>query len=173
MSEHARDAPSRGVALRLGAIPLKGAPLTLVPLAALVVAGCGGSVGTSRNGDKKGKSGPTIRQVVQVSRNNPGLRKCKKVSYGLLDNTPESPAEPDVILSITCDGRTVGSYYRYKTAAARDADEGIEDRPYLINGAIKVTTGEAILAHINADAWKTMPAELKAACGCGEVRTPK
>ena len=42
-----------------------------------------------------------------------------------------------------------------------------------INGPIKVTTGEAILAHINADAWKTMPAELKVACGCGEVRTPK
>jgi hypothetical protein len=44
---------------------------------------------------------------VQVSRNNPGLKKCKNVSY------------------------------------------------------------------INADAWKTMPAELKVACGCGEVRTPK
>jgi hypothetical protein len=60
---------------------------------------------------------------VQVSRNNPGLKKCKKVSYGLLDNTPESPAEPGVIPSITCDGRTVGSYCRYKTAAVRDAGE--------------------------------------------------
>jgi hypothetical protein len=150
---------------------LKRAPLALLPLVALPVAGC--SAGTSTNGDKKGKSGPTIQQVVQVSRKNPGLKKCKKVSYGLLDNTPESPAEPNVILSITCDGLTVGSYYRYKTAAARDAGEGIEDRPYLINSAIKVTTGEAILAHINADAWKTMPAELKVACGCGEVRTPK
>jgi hypothetical protein len=150
---------------------LKRAPWALLPLVALPVAGC--SAGTSTNGDKKGKSGPTIQQVVQVSRKNPGLKKCKKVSYGLLDNTPESPAEPNVILSITCDGLTVGSYYRYKTAAARDAGEGIEDRPYLINGPIKVTTGEAILAHINADAWKTMPAELKVACGCGEVRTPK
>ena len=154
-------------------MPLKRAPLTLLPLAALVVAGCGGSVGTSKNGDKKGKPGPTIRQVVQVSRNNPGLTKCKKVSYGLLDNTPESPADPDMSLSITCDGSIVGTYQRYKTAAARDASEGIDDRPYLINGAIKVTTGEAILAHINAEAWKTMPAELKVACGCGEVRTPK
>lgn len=152
---------------------LKGAPLTLLPLAALVMAGCGGSVGTSKNGDKKGKPGPTIRQVVEVSRNNAGLKTCKKVSYGLLDNTPESPADPNVILSITCDGSIVGTYQRYKTAAARDASEGIEDRPYLINGAIKVTTGEAILAHINGDAWKTMPAELKVACGCGEVRTPK
>jgi hypothetical protein len=150
---------------------LKRGPLTLLPLGALLVAGCG--VGTSTNGDKKGKSGPTIQQVVQVSRKNPGLKKCKKVSYGLLDNTPESRAEPDLILSITCDGLTVGSYYRYKTAAARDAGEGIEDRPYLINGPIKVTTGEAILAHINADAWKTMPEELKVACGCGEIRTPK
>jgi hypothetical protein len=150
---------------------LKRASLTLLPLAARLVAGC--SAGTSTNGDKKGKPGPTIQQVVQVSRNNPGLKKCKKVAYGLLDNTPESRAEPDVILSITCDGSTVGSYYRYKTAAARDAGEGIEDRPYLINGPIKVTTGEAILAHIKADAWKTMPAELKVACGCGEVRTPK
>jgi hypothetical protein len=146
--------------------------LALLTLNALLVAGCGASVGTSVNGDKHGKPGPTIRQVVQVSRNNPGLKTCKRVSYGLLDNTPESPAEPNVILSITCDGSTVGTYQRYKTAAARDASEGINDRPYLINGTIKVTTGEAILAHINADAWKTMPAELKAACGCGEVRTP-
>ena len=150
---------------------MKRVQLALLPLAALLVAGC--SAGTSTNGDKKGKSGPTIRQVVQVSRKNPGLKKCKKVSYGLLDNTPESPAEPEVILAISCDGSTVGSYYRYKTAAARDAGEGIEGRPYLVNGRIKVTTGEAILAHINADAWKTMPAELKVACGCGEVRTPK
>jgi hypothetical protein len=145
----------------------------ILPLAALLVAGCGASVGTSRNGDKKGKPGPTIQQVVQVSRNNPGLKRCKKVSYGLLDNTPESPADPNAILSITCDGSIVGTYERYKTAAARDASEGINDRPYLINGAIKVTTGEAVLAHINADAWKTMPTELKAACACGEVRTPK
>jgi hypothetical protein len=152
-------------------MPLKRVPLALLPLPALLVAGC--SAGTSTNGDKKGKSGPTIRQVVQVSRKNPGLKKCKKVSYGLLDNTPESPAEPEVILAISCDGSTVGSYYRYTTAAARDAGEGIEDRPYLVNGRIKVTTGEAILAHINADAWKTMPAELKVACGCGEVRTPE
>ena len=150
---------------------MKRVPLALMPLAALSVAGC--SAGTSTNGDKKGKSGPTIRQVVQVSRKNPGLNKCKKVSYGLLDNTPESPAEPEVILAISCDGSTVGSYYRYKTAAARDAGEGIEDRPYLVNGRIKVTTGEAILAHINAHAWKTMPAELKVACDCGEVRTPE
>ena len=157
----------------MGVIALKRVLLTLLPLAALLAAGCGASVGTSRNGDNHGKPGPTIQQVVQVSRNNPGLKTCKKVSYGLLDNTPESPAEPNVILAITCDGSTVGTYERYKTAAARDASEGITDRPYLINGAIKVTTGEAILAHIDADAWKTMPAELKVACGCGEVRTPK
>jgi hypothetical protein len=162
------------VQLRLSRSPAAAVRRWIVlPLAGLLVAGCGASVGTSRNGDKKGKPGPTIQQVVQVARNNPGLKRCKKVSYGLLDNTPESPADPNVILSITCDGSIVGTYERYKTAAARDASEGINDRPYLINGAIKVTTGEAILAHINADAWKTMPAELKAACACGEVRTPK
>jgi hypothetical protein len=98
------------------------------------------------------------------------------VQEGLLRTARQHPREPGGAERDPldhCDGLTVGSYYRYKTAAARDAGEGIEDRPYLINGAIKVTTGEAILAHINADAWKTMPAELKVACGCGEVRTPK
>src|SRR4051794_4563293 len=95
-------------------MPLKRVPLALLPLAAVLVAGC--SAGTSTNGDKNGKSGPTISPGRAGLPQEPGPEKCKKVSYGLLDNTPESPAEPEVILAISCDGSTVGSYYRYKTA---------------------------------------------------------
>jgi hypothetical protein len=35
-----------------------------------------------------------------------------------------------------------------------------------------VGTGEALLAHIDAAAWASMPAELKAACHCGQLRQP-
>jgi hypothetical protein len=89
------------------------------------------------------------------------------------DNTPETPQEPLKILSITCDGATVGLWENYRGTAARAQGEAFEHRPYFVNGNVKVSTGEAILAHIDADAWKTMPAELKRACNCGEVRPPK
>ena len=149
-----------------------------VAIAAGLLVGCGGSGEGGKTGDtgrgKSGAGGPTIQQAVQVSKKNPGLKKCRKVSYGVLDNTPETPNEPQLILAITCDGATVGVWERYKTESARAAGKSSsEDRPYLVNGPIKVTTGEAIFAHIDAEAWKTMPAELKAACGCGELRQPK
>jgi hypothetical protein len=141
--------------------------------------GCGGGSSGSSSGTtptaagKQNGSGPTIEQVVAVSRKNPGLKTCKKISHGVFDNTPDSPTDALEILSITCDGASVGSYARYPNAAARAAGDNITRRPYLVNGPIRITTGEAILAHIDADAWATMPSELRAACNCGQLHTPK
>ena len=143
-------------------------------VAAAAVAGCGGGDDTkSKSAPAAAKPNtPTVQQVVAVARRNPGLAKCKKVSFGLLDNTPETPQEPLTIRSISCDGSTVGLWLNYRDAATRASRPNLTDRPYFVNGNVKVSTGEAILAHINADKWKTMPAELQRACDCGEVRQP-
>ena len=82
------------------------------------------------------------------------------------------PTDPRLILSITCDDLTVGVWERYKTAEDRARGDGLEHRPYLVNGPIRVGTGEALLAHIDANAWASMPAELKAACTCGQLHQP-
>jgi hypothetical protein len=142
--------------------------------AVLALGACGGGGGGDKGSAKRAAkpNTPPVKQVVAVSRHNPGLAKCKKVSYGLLDNTPETPREPLEILSITCDGATVGLWLRYRDEQARAASESLEHRPYFVNANVKVSTGEAILAHIDANAWKTMPSELKRACNCGEVRQP-
>ena len=127
-----------------------------VAIAAAVVAACGGSGG----------------RLVRVAKQNQGLKTCKKVSYGTLDNTPDAPTDPRLILSITCDDLTVGVWERYKTAEDRARGDSLEHRPYLVNGPIRVGTGEALLAHIDANAWASMPAELKAACTCGQLHQP-
>ena len=152
-----------------------------VAIAAAVVAACGGSGGGSSTSagttaaaspNKPSGSGPTIAQTVRVAKQNQGLKTCKKVSYGTLDNTPDAPTDPRLILSITCDDLTVGVWERYKTAEDRARGDGLEHRPYLVNGPIRVGTGEALLAHIDANAWASMPAELKAACTCGQLHQP-
>ena len=140
---------------------------------AATVAGCGGgddAKSTTKTEAAAKPNTPTVQQVVAVSRRNPGLDKCKKVSFGLLDNTPETPKEPLTIRSITCDGATVGLWSNYKDEATRAASQVLTDRPYFVNGNVKVSTGEAIFADIDAEAWKTMPAELQRQCSCGEVR---
>jgi len=139
--------------------------------AGLALSACGGGDDEKKSAPKPNT--PPVQQVVAVSRDNPGLAKCKKVSHGLLDNTPETPEEPLKILAITCDGATVGLWENYRTVQAREASESIVHRPYFVNGNVRISTGEAIFAHIDADAWKTMPAELQRACHCGEVRQPK
>jgi hypothetical protein len=45
------------------------------------------------------------------------------------DNTPETPQEPLKILSITCDGATVGLWENYRGTAARAQSEAFEVRP--------------------------------------------
>ena len=156
-----------------------------VAIAAALVAACGGSGGGSStsagagagtaaaaSANKPSGSGPTIAQTVRVANQNQGLKTCKKVSYGTLDNTPDAPTDPRLILSITCDDLTVGVWERYKTAEDRARGDSLEHRPYLVNGPIRVGTGEALLAHIDANAWASMPAELKAACTCGQLHQP-
>ena len=54
----------------------------------------------------------------------------------------------------------------------RGRGDSLEHRPYLVNGPIRVGTGEALLAHIAANAWASMPAELKAACKCAQPHQP-
>ena len=154
-----------------------------VAIAAALVAACGGSGGgastsagagttTAASANQPSGSGPTIARTVRVAKRNQGLKTCKKVSYGTLDNTPDTPTDPRLILSITCDDLTVGVWERYKTAEDRARGDRLEHRPYLVNGPIRVGTGEALLAHIDANAWASMPAELKAACTCGQLRQP-
>ena len=152
-----------------------------VAIAAALVAACGGSgggsstsagAGTTTAASKPTGSGPTIAETVRVAKQNQGLKTCKKVSYGTLDNTPDAPTDPRLILSITCDDLTVGVWERYKTAEDRARGDSLEHRPYLVNGPIRVGTGEALLAHIDANAWASMPAELKAACACGQLHQP-
>ena len=156
-----------------------------VAIAAAVVAACGGSGGgsstsagagtstaASASANQPSGSGPSIAQTVRAAKQNQGLKTCKKVSYGTLDNTPDTPTDPRLILSITCDDLTVGVWERYKTAEDRARGDRLEHRPFLVNGPIRVGTGEALLAHIDAAAWASMPAELKAACHCGQLRQP-
>ena len=126
---------------------------------AATVAGCGGGDDAQvHDQDRGGRQAqrPTVQQVVTVSRRNPGLDKCKKVSFGLLDNTPETPKEPLTIRSITCDGATVGLWSNYK-----DGDPGGEpgsDRPPVLRQRQRQGQHRrGDLRGIDAEAWKTMP----------------
>ena len=156
--------------------------ILLVPMlaAVAVLAGCGGGDddeggGTSAKKAEPRLNQPPLAQVVQVAKRNKGLAKCKRVTEGLLDNTPDVESDPLEIRSILCDGKIVGDWRRYKDTVSRERFGApiINDRPYFTNGNIVVTTGEAVLADINAEAWKTLPVELRAACGCGQVEQPR
>src|SRR4051794_15374239 len=105
-----RTAPFLGYARPMKTSSMVGLAGTVLALGAWG-GGCGGG------GEKKSvkPNTPPVQQVVAVSRKNPGLAKCKKVSYGLFDNTPETPQEPLKILAITCDGATVGLWENYRT----------------------------------------------------------
>jgi hypothetical protein len=68
----------------------------------------------------------------------------------------------------------IGTWNRYRTPAdALAAGKTFEDRRYLVNDTIKVSTGIAVFAHIDADKWESFPDELKQACHCGQVIAPR
>ena len=157
----ANDRPAR-IAWRLAALST----------AAAWAAGCGG--GSSSDQAAPAAKGPTIGQTVAVARHNAGLAKCKHVSHVPFNNTGEGRHEARVIISITCDDAMIGTWNRYRTPAdALAAGKTFEDRRYLVNDTIKVSTGIAVFAHIDADKWESFPDELKQACHCGQVIVPR
>ena len=100
------------------------------------------------------------------------LRGCKEVEEGAAIQT-QAASDPESIHPLLCDQQQVADYWVWKSDAEATAKAAREDRPSFVNGKIVVTTGEALLAkQYDSDKSKTLPEEIKAACGCGTVVTP-
>ena len=140
-------------------------------------AACGGGdegeAGAGEETAPAASEGPPVAQVIDVAKKNKGFAKCRKVEPGL-ERDEAGGSEPEVIQAILCDDATVGNYFRYESAEAAAAYEPtFDDRPYFVAGDVVVSTGDAVLAKTyDAEGARTLPDELKAACGCGEVKTP-
>jgi hypothetical protein len=134
------------------------------------LSGCGGGSGKGPP-PAPAAPAPTMAQVIAAARHNAGFAGCKRVAPGAVQ-PPTVPAEPR-IQAILCDGLTVGNVFVYRDAATAERRIGLlsQDRPFLVNRETVVTTGAALLAKTyDAKGALTLPAELKSACACGEVR---
>jgi hypothetical protein len=144
---------------------------SLALLLASLGGGCGGGDSSKAPTPAPAAPAPTMAQVIAAARHNAGFAGCKRVAPGAVQ-PPTVPAEPR-IQAILCDGLMVGNVFVYRDAATAERRIGLlsQDRPFLVNRETVVTTGAALLAKTyDAKGALTLPAELKSACGCGEVR---
>lgn len=138
------------------------------------LAACGGGDSDFQPSPAPAKkvAGPSLDQVIAAARKNPGFAGCKEIAPGAVQKK-EAATDPETIQALLCDGQIVSLYWVWGSEAEAAAKTRRDDRPSFVNRRIVVTTGEALLAkQYDAAKARTLPAEIKSACGCGTVVTP-